>query len=141
MWVKRRDFNRDAGLAFLSGITVVLSACGGGGGGAYGSSSSPTSPGTAGVASGDESGQISSNHGHQAVITAAQLLAGGALQLDIRGSADHTHIVTLPALAVQEVKNGGAVQTDSTSTSSASYQDHMHTVTFNAEVPGQPDHY
>lgn len=141
MWVKRRDFNRDASLAFLGGITVVVSACGGGGGGGYGSSSSPTSPGTTTVASGDESGQISSNHGHLAVITAAQLLAGGALQLDIRGSADHTHLVTLPALAVQEVKNGGPVQTDSTSTSSPSYQTHMHTVTFNAEAPGQPDHY
>lgn len=146
MWVKRRDFNRDASLAFLSGIAVALSACGGGGGGG-GYGSSPTSPGgsaTGGgatAAAGDELGDVSSNHGHRAVITAAQLLASGAVQLDIRGTADHTHLVTLPADAVQQVKEGKPVQTDSTTTSSASYASHLHAVTFNAEVPGEPGRY
>jgi hypothetical protein len=37
---------------------------------------------------------ISANHGHSAVITGAQLTAGGAVELNIRGTATHAHTVT-----------------------------------------------
>ena len=85
---------------------------------------------------GSKSGQISANHGHQAVITAAQLQAGGAVQIDIAASAGHSHMVTLPAQGVQEIRDGKAVRTDSTTTDG-----HMHTVTFNAEAPEEPSRY
>ncbi len=112
------------------------------GGGGGGDSYSPTGGGTTPTAtlapapSGSKTGEISANHGHQAVITAAELQAGGALRIDIAASAGHSHIVELPAQAVQEIKDGKAVQKDSTTTDA-----HMHTVTFNAEAPEEPSRY
>jgi len=137
--LNRRQFTQEASLAFLAGVTVSVSACGGGGGGGY----SPTGGGGGTTATpppaptGSKTGQISANHGHQAVITAAQLQAGGAVQLDIAtAEAGHSHIVDLPAQAVQEIRDGKPVQKDSTTTDA-----HMHTVTFNAEAPEEPSRY
>src|SRR5512147_724595 len=91
-FLDRREFTTDAVLALLSGVVILVSesACGGG-------SSSPTAPAPQPATGGtsDEVGQISSNHGHSAVVTGAQLLAANQVQLDIRGTADHTHTVTL----------------------------------------------
>jgi hypothetical protein len=134
--IDRREFAKEASLAFLSGVTVTVSACGGGGG-AGSSDSAPTASSTpAPPGPEDEVGEISANHGHQAIITAAQLMAGGALQVDIAGTAGHSHIVSLPAQAVEAVRNARPVQTDSTSTDA-----HSHTVTFNAESPEPPERY
>jgi hypothetical protein len=108
----RREFTLEAALAMLSGVAITFSACGG-------SSSSPSSPTaqasptplptstptptpeatpspapspTATPSSvTDKNGTISANHGHVARVTAAQQLAGGALLLDISGSAGHPH--------------------------------------------------
>jgi hypothetical protein len=135
--LNRRQFTQEAGLAFLAGVTVTVSACGGGG---AGDGYSPTGGGTTtnppAAATGSKTGQISANHGHQAVITAAQLQAGGAVRIDIASTAGHSHMVDLPAQAVQEIRDGKAVQTDSTTTDA-----HMHTVTFNAEAPEEPSRY
>jgi hypothetical protein len=121
----RREFTLAAALAALSGVAITVSACGGGG---Y---SSPTSPsgGTGsggGTATGDKVGAISANHGHSAVIAGAQLTAGGALQLDIQGTADHPHTVQLTASEVSSIAANQRVSKESSSTSS-----HSHTVTFN----------
>jgi hypothetical protein len=125
----RREFTADAVLAALSGVVITISGCGGGGGGGYSSPSAPSAPSpTAGSGTTDEVGSISDNHNHRAVVTAAQLVAANAVQLDIRGTADHTHTVTLTAEAVQAIRAGRAVQTDSTTTG-----DHRHTVTFNSD--------
>jgi hypothetical protein len=133
--VERRTFTREASLAFLGGIAVTVSACGGGGGG--GNDSSPTSPGGGSTAgSGDKVGDVSANHGHRAVITAAALAAGGAVQLDIAGDAGHPHRVDLPAQAVQEIRDGRSVQKDSTTTDG-----HMHVVTFNPQSSEEPTRY
>lgn len=135
--IKRRQFTQEASLAFLAGVTVSVSGCGGGGGGGgddYQSPTGGTAPPTA--ASGSKTGQISANHGHEAVITAAQLQAGGAVRIDIASSAGHSHIVDLPAQAVQEIRDNKPVQKDSTTTDA-----HMHTVTFNAEAPEDPSRY
>jgi hypothetical protein len=123
----RREFTADAVLAMLSGVAILISeaACGGG-------STSPMSPAPlppTGDGS-DKVGQISTNHGHSAVVTAAQLLAGNQVQLDIRGQADHTHFVTLAQDALQNIAAGKLVATDSTTTSG-----HAHTVTFNPATP------
>jgi hypothetical protein len=137
--LKRRQFTQEASLAFLAGIVVTVSDCGGGGGGGGDDGYGPTtgSPTTtlAAAPSGSKSGTITGNHGHTAVITAAQLSAGGAVSLDIAGTAGHSHLVDLPAKAVVEVKDGRKVEKMSTAT------DHAHLVTFNAEVPEDPSRY
>jgi len=114
----RREFTRLSLLAMLSGATITISGCGGGG---YGS---PTTPST-----GDKSGFISANHGHSAVITSAQLTAGGQLTLSLGaavGVPNHTHTVTLTAAEVVSIRDGARV-----SKVSSTDDLHEHTVTFN----------
>jgi len=132
--IDRREFAKEASLAFLSGVTVTVSACGGGGD-SYSGPTTSTTPPPAGL----EEGEISANHGHEAIITAAQLMAGGALQLDIAGTAGHSHIASLPAQAVQDIRDAKPVQTMTTITSAP--DPHSHRVTFNAESPDPPTPY
>lgn len=116
-----RSLSRREVLVLLGGASVVLTAaaCGGGGG------SSPTSPNPP-VAAGDEVGAISGNHGHSAVVTSGQLQAGGALTLNIQGSATHPHSVALSGDEVASVRNGSRVSKESSNDDG-----HTHTVTFN----------
>lgn len=138
--LNRRQFGQEASLAFLAGVTVTVSGCGGGGG--TGNSSGddgygpPTGTTPTNAPSGNKVGQIESNHGHQAVITAAQLQAGGALQIDIAYIAGHSHVVDLPAQAVQEIRDGRPVSKESTSS-----EGHAHKVTFNPDSSGEPSDY
>jgi hypothetical protein len=126
----RRSFSVAMAYAMLGGAAITITGCG---------SETPTSTGGYGsgpvaaatptatpMASGDKVGLISANHGHQAVITAAELVAGGGLSLDIRGDADHTHTITLSGTQVVSIGHGGTVTVQSTSTSA-----HHHDVTFN----------
>lgn len=124
----RRTFTLEAALAILGGVTITISACGG-------SSYNPGTPSTPApnptpnptpTPAGDKAGSVSVNHGHTAVITAAELTAGGALSLDIRGEADHTHSVSLSAAEIMAIAANQRV-----SVSSSSEQAHNHTVTFN----------
>jgi hypothetical protein len=115
----RREFTLAAAMLALSGATITISACGGGGGS---SPSAPTQP----APSSDKVGVISSNHGHSAVITAAQLTAGGALSLDIRGQSDHPHTVVLTAGQIASIASNQRVSQESTTNDG-----HSHTVTFN----------
>ena len=123
----RREFTVAAALAALSGVTITISSCGG-------SSGSPTSnptptpnpSPTPTPSGGDKSGSISGNHGHVAVITAAELTAGGAINLDIAGTAGHTHTVSLSAAEVTQISTGTRVSKASTTNDA-----HSHTVTFN----------
>ena len=71
-------------------------------------------------------GAISGNHGHTAVITAAQLTAGGSLALDIQGSSTHSHGVQLSGAEADSI---AANQTGSKE--STNNDGHTHTVTFN----------
>lgn len=131
--IDRREFAKEASLAFLSGITVTVSACGGSG---YSSPATPTTMPPATNNSGNDVGEVSANHGHSAVVLAAWLQAGNAVDLDIRGSATHSHMVSLVADAMRDLRDGKKVQKDSTSTDG-----HTHTVTFNTENPEPPVHY
>jgi hypothetical protein len=132
--IDRREFTKEASLAFLSGVTVTISACGGGGGGGY---SSPTTPNpTPTTSAGDKVGQISDNHGHEAVITSAQLAAGNAVQINIEARAGHPHMVSLPAQAVVDIREGRPVETQSTTNDG-----HNHLVTFNANSTSPPTRY
>ena len=117
----RREFTLEAALAALAGVTITVSGCGGGG-------SSPTAPSNPipPTNPGDEVGTVSINHGHTAVITAAQLQAGDAVTLDIRGQSDHPHTVSLTTDQVMQIAGGARV-----SATSSNEQAHDHVVTFN----------
>ncbi len=115
----RREFTLASALAMLSGVTITISGCGGGGGGGISNPTPPTNPG-------DETGSVSANHGHVAVITAAELAAGAALNLNIAGQAGHPHTVTLSAAEVMQIAGGARVTKTSTTVDS-----HNHQVTFN----------
>jgi hypothetical protein len=133
--VDRREFTLRSALALLAGVTITITGGCGGGGGGYNSGGSPTqgTPPPANNSQADAVGSISNNHGHSAVITSAQLVAGSALSLDIRGSADHSHTVQLTPADLVNIRSMQAVSKDC-STSSA----HMHVVTFarGGEPPG-----
>ena len=128
--VSRRDFNAASLTALFVGMTVWVGACG-----KSGSDASPAAPtstttsGTSGTGTStvsDKSGTISSNHGHTATVTGAQLQAGGAVTLHIQGSSGHDHTVDLAAGEVGQIAGGTRV-TKNSSTDSG----HSHSVTFN----------
>ena len=112
--VTRREFTLEAALAILAGCVIAISETGCGG-----SDLAPTPNPT------DVTGTVSANHGHSAVITAAQLSAGGAIMLDIHGSADHPHTVSLSQTDMSTLKSRQPVSTTSTTDNS-----HSHTVAF-----------
>lgn len=112
----RRAFLRQSFLAALSGVAVTVTACGYDGGNAG-----------AGNQSGDgKTGSISGNHGHTAFVSSAQLSAGNSLVLQIRGSSDHPHTLSLSSAQVQAIASGTQV-----SVTSSSDDGHTHLVTFN----------
>ena len=115
--VTRRDFTLESALALLAGVTITISGCG------DDDSSSPT-PGPTPV--GDKSGSISTNHGHVATITSAQMSAGGALSLNILGSATHPHTVAVSQGELGAIGAGQRVNIQSTIDNG-----HSHTVSFN----------
>jgi hypothetical protein len=115
--ISRREFTRESVLAMLAGVAITISGCGD-----DDDNDSPTGPTT----SGNFNGTVSANHGHQATVTAAQITAATTATLDIRGTADHPHTVSLTANQVMQIGNRQQVVVTS-STDAA----HQHTVTFN----------
>jgi hypothetical protein len=113
--MNRREFTAEVALLLLGGATITLSGCGGGGSPA--ASSPPLT---------DKAGEISSNHGHAATVTAAQLGTGGGLDLDIQGTASHSHMLSLTAGEVVMIRSGSRFEKTCTGGK------HTHTVTFNA---------
>jgi hypothetical protein len=111
--IGRREFTLQAAMALLSGVVITVEGCG---------SKSPQSPSP--VAS-DVTGVISNNHGHSAVITAAQITAANTISLDIHGQATHPHTVEVSQAELRSLQNKQAVT--KTSTTDAG---HQHTVTF-----------
>jgi hypothetical protein len=96
----------------LSGVAIVIGGC----------AEAPTGP----TPDGGVAADISDRHGHEAVVTGAQITAGQALVLDIRGSAGHGHSVSLTRDDLVAIGAGSqVVKVSSTSVL------HKHTVTFN----------
>ena len=114
----RREFTVDSLLALFTGVAITVStaACGG--------DDDPTGP------DGSRAGTVDANHGHSAVVTAAQITAGNSVTLTLAGS-DHTHTVDLTGAEVVQIGNGTRVTKTSTSNASAAFGAHAHTVTFN----------
>ena len=121
--IGRREFTREAVIAILSAATITIVDCGGG---SSNPAPSPSPNPPPAPSPGDVAGAISGNHGHTAVVTAAQITAANAVTLDIHGTADHPHSLALSAAEVGQI---GQRQTVSKVSSNDS--GHMHTVTFN----------
>lgn len=117
---KRRAISAGVALALLGFPVITISGCGGGGGNPAGPNPAPTPN------AGDAVGSVSANHGHVAIVRSADLQAGNAVTLEIRGSANHPHSVALSAAEVAAIRGGQRVSKGS------SFDDaHDHTVTFN----------
>ena len=113
--VTRRDFTLESALALLAGVAITISGCG--------DDDSPT-PAPTPVA--DKTASISTNHGHTATITSAQITAGGALSLNILGTATHPHTVAVSQGELGAIGAGQRVNIQSTIDNN-----HSHTVSFN----------
>ena len=121
----RREFSVAAALALLGGATITI-GCGGG-------SSNPTSPNPTPSPTSDIAGVVSANHPqpHVAVVTAAQLAAGGGLTLGFSNGL-HPHTVTLTGAQVMQIAARARVSVaSSTNPHSDGSDPHSHTVTFN----------
>src|SRR5262249_36130314 len=109
-------------------LAMVLAAVLAAAGCSDSSPSSPTKIITVQTAT-DVTAFISDNHGHVAVLTGAQIMAGAAVTLDIQGQALHTHTVTLTATQVGQI--GAKQQVTVTSSPASVGVSHTHQVTFN----------
>ena len=122
--IGRREFTVASALAMLAGVAITMSGCSSSS--TTGPSGTPTPTPTPGTTPTDVMGAISANHGHAASVTGAQLTAGNALVLDIRGTATHPHTVTLSQAELGQIAAGTRVSKESTSDNG-----HSHSVTFN----------
>lgn len=122
--LERRRISVLTALALLGGATITVTGCGGG--------DSPAAPGGspsqagAPCPAGSRCGLVVGDPRHNAVITEAQLTAGGALVLDIQGTAEHNHTVSLSADEVLAIRDGRQVQK-----ASSTELQHAHSVIFN----------
>ncbi len=114
----RREFTLAAMLAVLGGVSITISGCD-----SSSSPAMPSAPATQPVT--DKNGVIANNHGHVAMITSAQLISGGALLLNLQGTASHNHTLELSTDEVAQIRDGRTVARQCTGTS------HTHMVTFN----------
>ena len=112
--VTRREFTLGWALAVLGAATITISC------------SSDNNPTTTPSNPGDEVGSISANHGHIAIVHAAQLTSPTAITVDIRGNATHPHLIELSSSQVAMISDNGRVSVVSTTDDG-----HNHTVTFN----------
>ncbi len=128
----RRDFLQKSLLAVLSGVAVTVSGCGkysapnSSQGGNSGNTGSTPAGNEQTSSSSSVTGQISGNHGHQAVISALTMASGGGAALDIQGSSGHFHMVNLSAAQISSISTGGRVVV-----SSSTEAGHGHSVQFN----------
>lgn len=116
--ITRRTFTAETALTMLAGVAITISGCGDDeGSGGVGPSPQP----------GSRQGAVSSSagHTHTAEITAAQLTAGNAVSVELRGG-DHTHTVAISQGELTQISGGTRVQKESSNN-----QAHTHTVTFN----------
>ena len=126
--LERRHITALAALTLLGGATITITGCGGGGGSPAAAPPPPaaTPPPAASCPAGNACGQVDGDPSHRAEITAAQLGAAGALELDIRGSSGHSHTVSLTGDEVVAIRDRARVTKISTTT-----LNHNHSVVFN----------
>ena len=110
----RREFTVRSAMLALSGVAITISS---------GCSDGPTEPTYT-----DAVGTVASNHGHSAMVTAAQLSAAETIVLQIQGSSTHPHAVELTSADLRAIRRGERVSKESGLSPSGS---HGHTITFN----------
>jgi len=124
----RREFTAQSVLAMLSSVAISMTGCGDSD--SPSTPSIPTTPAPAPTppppAGQNATGVVGSNHGHTAVVSAAQLSGGSDVTIDITGDSNHPHAVDLSAGELSQIAAGTRVQKSSTTNAS-----HAHTVTFN----------
>ena len=118
----RRTFTVATLMVLMAAATISVTACGG---------DNPASLSVGGPGVTERTGSISDNHGHVATLTAAQLSAGNAVSLDIRGAADHGHVIGLSGAEVVQIRNSQRVTATSSVEMTPTFGTHFHTVTFN----------
>lgn len=121
----RREFTSASVMAMLAGVAVTVTGCSSGGNG------NPNGPSNPGGGDGAIVGAISDNHSHTATINSAQVNAGNAFTLDIRGQADHPHTVQITMAELTQIAAGTQVSKTSSQDSSITTGPHSHIVTFN----------
>jgi len=124
--LERRQITVLAALALLGGATVTLTACGGGASPTAPPARPPAPPPTSSCPPDAACGVVGGDALHSAVITGAQLAAGGALALDIRGGAGHSHTIEISAQEVVAIRERRRIEKVSSLTFG-----HVHAVTFN----------
>jgi hypothetical protein len=126
--LERRQITVLAALALLGGATVTFTACGGSASPTAPSAGppAPTPPTTSSCPPDAACGVVGGDALHSAVITGAQLEAGGALVLDIRGRAGHSHTIEIDAQEVVAIREKRRIEKVSSLTFG-----HVHAVTFN----------
>lgn len=106
---------------------VVLRGCGGNTyGGSSGGAGSDTSGGDC-LANGTRAA-IATNHGHVLVVSMDDVAAGAEKAYDIRGSADHTHTVTITTQQFASLGENQAIMMESSLNASPTFGTHEHTV-------------
>ncbi len=111
--VTRRAFTLESVMAILAAAAITIAGCGE-------ADLGPSPP------PGDNEGLVSNNHGHRAIVTAAQLTSPNTVTIDMRYRATHNHTLTLTATELAAIaENGSVVKVSSTD------DGHNHTVTFN----------
>lgn len=84
----------------------LLAACGGGGGTDAGRTDSGGASACSGI--------VDDNHGHAVSVPRADVEAGGTYTYDIRGTASHTHTITLSPAEFAVIDDVGMVLVTST---------------------------
>jgi hypothetical protein len=115
--LNRRQFLGAAAAALFAGVTITVLGCGEDSG-----TDAPTG-------SGDLQGEIANNHPspHKAVLTKAQIDAGGAVTLHIQGLSGHDHVLELTADDFATLKKSGMITVNSAAGGS---DGHTHSVMF-----------
>jgi hypothetical protein len=104
-----------AGGVLGAGVATAVAACGGDDS-AAGAACSPTAPQVS----------ISANHRHTMTVTGAEITAAVTKMYDIKGQADHTHMVSVSDVNFKDLAAGRSVTAFSTS---GGLDGHTHTIT------------
>jgi hypothetical protein len=114
MRISRKEFLMTGLTAFGVADLAATAGCG--------NDDGPAAPAGAGCQSSNATVVIESNHGHQLVVSSADVAAGVAKTYGIQGSATHNHEVTLSSVHFTKLKAHESITVESTPT------DHTHPV-------------
>src|SRR5687767_217135 len=95
--LSRRAFTVESVLAILGTATITITGCD------EGSDLGPSPP------AGAREGVVSANHGHRAIVEAAQLNSNNTITIDLRFQATHNHELMLTPVELASISENGRV--------------------------------